>query len=259
MISRFRKIYYRQMFIPTFTGIWINPYYIIRKGLLEGVRWGSQYMKGRLLDFGCGNKPYRELLKVDDYVGLDIETSGHSHEGEDIDVFYDGRTIPFDNDSFDSVFTSEVFEHVFNLPEVLKELHRVLRPGGHMLMTLPFVWEEHEVPYDFARYTSFAIEHLMKEAGFEIVDSRRTTPFVATVLQMWNAYVCQYLLPRSLTLKILLNPVFIAPVTILGLLLSRILPDSGTLYHNNVYVVRKPASKSDESSADITGSSDKDN
>lgn len=197
-------------------------------------------MRGRLLDFGCGTKPYRALFQVAEYTGTDIEVSGHDHANEDIDVYYDGRTLPFANASFDSIFSSEVFEHIFNLPEILDELCRVLKPGGHMLVTVPFVWDEHEIPYDFARYTSFGLRHIFREKGLELVAERKTTDYVSTIFQMWAAYIYQHIFPKSKMIRIALTPLFIMPITLLGLLLSAILPSNHNFFHNNVMVVRKP-------------------
>ncbi len=239
MINTLRSIYQQEMFAPGFLGIFINPFFFIRRALFRGVIARKGCLKGRLLDFGCGRKPYKPFFEVSEYIGLDTEESGHSHKNESIDVFYDGRKIPFAEDHFDSVFSSEVFEHVFNLDEVLIEIRRVLKPGGHLLVTVPFVWDEHEVPYDFGRYTSFGIAHVLKKAGFELVSSDKTTTYVETIFQMWNAYVSQVVLPRNKVLKALLTPVFIAPVTLLGIVASAVLPRSQGFFHNNVVVARK--------------------
>lgn len=197
-------------------------------------------MRGKLLDFGCGSKPYQTLFETTEYIGTDIEVSGHDHINEDIDVYYDGKTLPFDNETFDSVFSSEVFEHIFNLPEILDELYRVLKPGGHMLVTVPFVWDEHEVPYDFARYTSFGLRHIFREKGFEIEANKKTTDYVSTVFQMWAAYVYQHVFPKNKIIRIALTPILVMPITLLGLLFSAILPTNRNFFHNNVMVLRKP-------------------
>jgi SAM-dependent methyltransferase len=239
MLIKLKRIYMNQMYFPSLFGILINPYYFIRKGLFKGVLLNKNYLKGRLLDFGCGNKPYRKLFDVKEYVGVDIKESGHSHKNEQIDVFYDGKTIPFGDNQFDCIFSAEVFEHIFNLEHILKELHRVLKPGGHLLITLPFVWEEHEIPYDYARYTSFGINNLLTRNGFEVINLEKTTNFIETVVQMWNSYVYQYLFPSNIFLKVLMVPLFIAPSTIFGIIFSKILPKSKTFYLNNIVVAQK--------------------
>lgn len=238
MKSYLKKNIQKQKFAPTWLGVFVNPYYFTRKGIYKGVEQYAGFLSGKLLDFGCGDKPYKKLIKVEEYIGLDIEESGHDHKNEKIDVFYDGKTIPFQDDYFDSVFSSEVFEHVFELENVLQEINRVCKMNGHFLLTVPFVWNEHEVPYDYGRYTSFGIKYLLKKHGFEIVEYSKTSNYVETLFQMWNTYIFQYIL-RNKTLQALFTPFLIAPFTILGIVFSTILPKNDSLFLNNVVVCKK--------------------
>lgn len=239
MNQKLKQFYLNEMFVPSVPGIFINPLYFIRRGLYKGITSNTEYLSGRLLDFGCGDKPYKKFISVQEYIGLEIESIEQAHNSEEIDVYYDGITIPFNDNHFDSVFSSEVFEHVFNLEQVLKELHRVLKPGGNMLITLPFVWYEHSIPWDFARYTSFGIKYLLEQNGFEVVVSEKTTNYVETVFQVWNAYIYESVLPRNKWLKTIFTPILIAPVTLMGILFSAILPTNKKFYHNNIVVARK--------------------
>jgi SAM-dependent methyltransferase len=242
MLQKLKQIYSKETLMPSFLGIFINPLYFIKQGLYKGVALNRKYLKGRLLDFGCGSKPYKNLLDVQNYIGVDIEVSGHSHKDSQVDVYYDGKTLPFDDNHFDSIFSSEVFEHIFNLEQILNELYRVIKPSGYMLITLPFVWDEHEIPYDFARYTSFGIDHLLKKTGFEVIAIQKTTNYVETVFQMWNAYISQFVLPSNRFFKMLLTPLLIAPVTIVGIFASKVLPENRNFYHNCIVIARKPTS-----------------
>lgn len=240
MINLLKKQYNKSLFQPTFFGLFFNPFFIIRQGLYHGIVTFKGYMRGKLLDFGCGSKPYQPVFNVTQYIGTDIKVSGHDHAYEDIDVYYDGKTLPFKDESFDSIFSSEVFEHVFNLPQILEELYRVLKPGGHMLVTVPFVWDEHEIPYDFARYTSFGLKHIFRQKGFDLIANKKSTDYVSTIFQMWAAYIYQYIFPKNKIARIALTPIFITPITLLGLFLSFILPTNRNFFHNNVMVLRKP-------------------
>ncbi len=241
MINTLKKIYKKEQFYPSYIlGIWIHPLFIIRRGLINGIREISSFVQeGKLLDVGCGTKPYEDMFKVDEYIGIDIQVSGHDHSDSKVDMFYDGKTIPFADEYFDNVFCSEVFEHVFNIDELLPEINRVLKRGGNLCFTCPFVLDEHEQPYDYARYTSFAIEHLLSKNGFKLVKLRKSTVYIETVMQMLSSYIFQHVLPKNNYIKLMFTPLLVAPINILGKVLSKILPKNENFYHNNIVVAEK--------------------
>ncbi len=238
MIKRLRKIHEREMFNPKLFGFFFNPFYTIRKGIYKGVKENASNLTGKLLDFGCGSKPYKDLFDVEEYIGLDIEESGHNHENEDIDMFYDGKVIPFSDNYFDSVFSSEVFEHVFELENSLKEINRICKPNGYLLLTVPFVMCEHEIPYDYARYTSFGIKHLLQKNEFQIVKQTKTSNYIQTVFQMWNIYVYNNIIKYK-KIRFFLTPIVLVPVTIFGIVLSLILPRNDDFYLTNIVLAKK--------------------
>lgn len=209
---------------------------------MRGIARYAPMMTGKLLDFGCGSKPYRSLFGVDEYIGLDFENPGHPHVNEQIDVYYDGKRIPFGDASFDSIFSSEVFEHVFNLPEALRELNRVLKPGGLILVTCPFAISEHEIPNDFARYSSYGLRYLLGEHGLEMVSQDKTGNSVETIFQLWIMYIHQQIAPVFRRIPVLRSGFrFIAytGLNCLALLFSKFLPDRNDLYLNNVILCKK--------------------
>ncbi|HET6254688.1 MAG TPA: class I SAM-dependent methyltransferase [Puia sp.] len=218
------------------------PAYLTRNRLLKGIARHAPTLTGRLLDFGCGTKPYRSLFRVDEYIGLDFENPGHPHANEQIDVFYDGKRIPFEDAHFDCVFSSEVFEHVFNLPEVLREINRVLKPGGLLLATCPFAICEHEVPNDFARYSSYGLRYLLKEHGLEMVAQDKTGNSVETVFQLWIMYVHQHISPvlrRIPGVRSAFRFITYTSLNLGALFWSKVLPDRRDLYLNNIIVCKK--------------------
>ncbi len=219
-----------------------SPAYLTRQGLLAAIRHFSPQFSGRLMDLGCGTKPYRSLFTVDEYIGVDYSNEGHPHEGEPVDVFYDGKTLPFPAEHFDGVFSSEVFEHIFNLEEILAEVHRVMKKGGKMLFTCPFVISEHEVPNDFARYTLFALKHLLEKQGFRVLETRKSGNFVLAVMQMRIMYVHLHLMPFVRKIPVVRSGLrFIAYtwMNLVALLLDRVFPRRQDLYLNNVVLCEK--------------------
>lgn len=224
-----------------------SPYYLIRRGILEGVYEQSQYMKGRLLDFGCGTKPYSKLFpEVTEYIGLDFENAGHPHEQEQIDFFYDGKKIPFTDNSFDAILSTEVFEHIFNIDELLSELYRVLKPGGHMLITCPFVYVEHEIPYDYARYTQFALKYLLEKSGFEVVlldkkGNLKETIAQQAILGQLNNIKYFGLLKNFEWFRRFYTSFIALCYNIPVITFGKIIPASFHLYTSNIVVARKLA------------------
>lgn len=92
-----KDIYTKQRFSPNVLSVVINPFYFTRKRLFKGVRGLAPTLSGRLLDFGCGSKPYKRLfVNATEYIGVDIENEGHDHRTEEVDVYYDGKVLPFD-------------------------------------------------------------------------------------------------------------------------------------------------------------------
>ncbi len=227
---------------PQFNPSITQSNYLVRNRLLRSIQRLAPRLQGRMMDFGCGRKPYQSLFQVDEYIGVDYDNPGHPHDNEAIDVYYDGRTLPFPDKDFDSIFSSEVFEHVFNLPQILPELARVLKPGGLMLLTCPFAFCEHEQPNDYARYTSFAMRHMLEQAGFEMVEQLKTGNSIEAIYQLRLVYIHQHITPIVRKIPVVRSVFRLFTYTIMNLAalgLSRLLPAGKDLYLNNVILCRK--------------------
>ena len=228
-------------FEPSF----MHPYYFVRNGIREGVLQYAGHLTGKMMDFGCGSKPYRSFFTVEEYIGVDFENEGHPHDNEQIDVFYDGKKLPFEDNRFDSILCSEVFEHIFNLEEILKELNRVLKPGGKILITCPFVWNEHEAPFDYARYTRFALESLITKTGYSNVEYSKAGNFISVIAQLTTLYFFSHFkgpIRNFFITRWIYKFLFFFIPNLSGYLLSKVLPLNTTLYLNNIMVIKKRAS-----------------
>ena len=126
---------------------------------------------GRILDVGCGERIYEHIFPEAEYIGIDIEVSGRDLNQKLPNIYFDGINIPFEDGYFDFVVCTEVFEHCENPKRLINEMYRVLKSDGRALITTPFLWGEHEVPYDFRRYTSFGLKKNILQANFKILDS----------------------------------------------------------------------------------------
>lgn len=229
----------KQDFNPDWLGLFANPFYFARKGLYKHIsELAVQINGGKLLDVGCGTKPYKDLFAVETYDGLEYDTPEY-RASKRAEYFYDGHTFPFDNESYDNAISNEVLEHVFNPDEFLSEINRVLKQNGRLLLTVPFVWDEHEPPYDFARYTSFGLKFLLEKHGFEIIEYRKSVNDLGVVFQLLNDYIYKKMIKRGkLKHRIIVNSIC-SIFNILGAFIVKITPNNADLYLDNIVLVKK--------------------
>ena len=106
------------------------------------------------------------------------------------------------------------------------------------MLTVPFVWDEHEQPYDFARYSSFGLSSLLKEHGFEIVKHKKTLTDVRVIYQLLNCYIYKKTF-KGRWLSRISKVIFILPSNLLGILLSKVLPNNEDLFLDNIVLATK--------------------
>jgi len=132
--------------------------------------------RGRILDVGCGESPYRFLLDqmTTEYVGIDV-VDAHNFDYENSEtVPFDGEHIPFPECSFDAVICTEVLEHVSHFQVLVDEIHRVLREGGEAIVTVPWSARNHYIPHDFFRYTPVSLSTIFAAFGRVTISPRGT-------------------------------------------------------------------------------------
>lgn len=238
MMQRLRAIHDRQAFHPGWPGIFVNPFYLARSSLRDVLTELAPHIAGRLLDVGCGSKPYRSLFEVDEYVGLDIDNEVSRKRGV-ADNYYDGTEFPFPAASYNVVLCNQVLEHVFNPDDFLREISRVLRPGGLLLLSVPFVWDEHEQPYDYARYSSFGLRALLEKQGFRILQHHKLGADASTLFQLANAYLFKVSQGWRRPYTLLLTATIMALINIMGIIAGKILPGNPDLYLDHVVLAEK--------------------
>lgn len=139
----------------------------------------------RVVDVGAGDAPYRELFAHTEYMTVDWEQSVHVDAGSS-DVIASADRLPFEDTAFDAVVLTEVLEHLPEPGQALREILRVLRPGGRLFLTTPLVWVLHEMPHDYYRYTPPALTRLLERSGFEVIDIKPTSDFFTTLAQLMH-------------------------------------------------------------------------
>lgn len=139
--------------------------------ILREVRSAST---GRVLDIGCADRWIEQHLSDHcEYIGLDYYATGKLMYGATPDLFGSASRLPIRDTSVDTVLLLEVLEHLRDPREALCEIHRVLRPNGRLLLSVPFLYPIHDAPHDYQRYTIHGLQREMESAGL-VID--RITP-----------------------------------------------------------------------------------
>ncbi len=143
---------------------WRQPLHLHLAPLWRELTRALARVEGEVVDVGCGAAPYRGMCsqRVSRYVGVD--RAGAVIDGVEV-VSGDAHALPFGDGAFDAAVSFQALEHVERPGECVREMARVLRPGGLAVITVPGVWALHEAPRDFWRFTRYGLEELCRGAG----------------------------------------------------------------------------------------------
>ena len=144
-----------------------------------------------ILDAGAGESIYKKFFSHCNYKAIDLAVGESRWNYANLDYVGFLHEMPIENEMFDAVLCTQVLEHLEWPRESVKEMHRVIKPGGKLYMTVPMAQNEHQVPYDFFRYTSYGLESICKHAGFNNI---KITPFGG----LWVRWAFE--LPRAMSI-----------------------------------------------------------
>jgi SAM-dependent methyltransferase len=123
-----------------------------------------------VLDAGAGECAYKRYFSHCRYLSVDLAVGDDEWNYQHLDYIAPLDDMPIADNEFDAVLLTQVLEHLSRPQQSVNELFRVLKRGGVLYLTAPMAQAEHQVPYDFFRYTSYGLRHLLTEAGFSDID-----------------------------------------------------------------------------------------
>lgn len=128
------------------------------------------HVAGKLLDLGCGKVPFYAAYKnyITENICVDWENTLHKNPFLDIETDIN-QPLPIENEVFDTVILSDVLEHIRKPEELIAEIHRIMKPNGKFILNIPFFYWLHEQPFDYFRYTQFALKSMLEDAGFTVM------------------------------------------------------------------------------------------
>ena len=171
---------------------WLSPVYFLQRDLDFLTRLALANVvsiDSFWLDLGCGTQPYKNEFKNSKYIGIDVEISGRSEILKNPEIYFDGKNIPFKNNSFDGILSTQVLEHVSDIHQILHECNRVLKKNGVMITSVPFAYREHELPFDFRRFTQVGMEDLLVIHGFQIIDTIKINTNLESIAMLFASFI----------------------------------------------------------------------
>ncbi|MBX3011961.1 MAG: class I SAM-dependent methyltransferase [Caldilineaceae bacterium] len=163
--------------------------YSVRRGYVDEffMRQAPQFPAGaQILDLGGHKGRKRGQFDIARYPVNVTYANLVTDKGTDIQA--DASQLPIDGHCFDAVVCAELLEHVPDPRPVLAEVYRVLKPGGKLLITVPFLYRVHGDPYDFGRYTGHFWQHILTRGGFHLITNEPQGALYSVLVDIAKQY-----------------------------------------------------------------------
>lgn len=210
------------------------------------VRLISTVATGSVLDVGCASRWIENHLPEEcRYTAIDYPATGGELYGARPSVFCDAGSLPFCENSFNTVIALEVLEHLKAPSAAIQEIARVLKPGGHAVITIPFLYPVHDAPHDYQRYTVFGLIRETNAAGLVVESERETLSSLETAglissLAIGGACLTALKERRLAVLLLPLLALAILTINLTAWVAARILPSWPALTAGYELVLKKP-------------------
>lgn len=185
-----------------------TPVALEDRSIRSAMKLASAYARGLTVDVGCGLKPYQDVFagRITAYLGVDIDPPTATAA----DVCGDSLALPIKSAIADTVVSNQTIEHVRSPERFMSEVARILKPKGVAIITAPFVWCLHRKPEDYYRFTRYALEHLCRESGLEVLELRERHGAYAAIGQMLSLMI--HLQQKDVKWKVMAGKLMTVPI-----------------------------------------------
>lgn len=183
-----------------------------------------------VLDIGCATKwPGKLLPSSSCYIGIDYLETAESWYKTQPDVYGDAQNLPVSNGSVDSVLLLDVLEHLQDPDQALKEIFRVLKTEGTLIIQVPFLYPIHDAPIDYRRWSKFGLNEMASRHGFDIKKESSSGNLLESAAIISNIAMSKTVLnwfsqKRLASVFVLILPLYILLNNIITWILSKISP-----------------------------------
>lgn len=197
--------------------------------LNQSMQKSIPYIKGKCADIGSGNSPYKEFIlpMVEEYISIDkgnVHQHMFTHSKEKF-IDADIQELPFMDSELDSIILTQVLEHIEEPFLALNELQRVIKDKGILVLSVPFIYQAHAVPFDYFRFSEYALENICKKYDFEILEFHYQGYLGTTLVSIINGFIWELISHKKWFRNSIGLPIIICTFcinNILGLLLDKI-------------------------------------
>lgn len=145
-----------------------------------------------ILDIGSGDSQYSGILdNSNTIIKLDYPSTNEQYSCKP-DIFADASLLPISSKCIDTVLLLEVLEHIADADAAMSEIQRVLKPGGYLYISVPFMYPVHDIPHDFRRLTLFGLQRLLSINNFQILKEIRHGNALVTIFQLLNLTLLEW-------------------------------------------------------------------